>query len=127
MLDRSVLKLFKIPIRWFLGGLFLLGFFLPAMELAPAFNAAAADPPYEELVALLCLSGLAYLFLVETVIHTPVQKRVVLWILALGIIMRFAAILAEPILEDDYHRYLCDGAVSANGLNPYLYSPQDVL
>ncbi|MEL6820867.1 MAG: glycosyltransferase 87 family protein [Calditrichota bacterium] len=105
----------------------MLGFFLPAMELAPAFNAAAADPPYEELVALLCLSGLAYLFLVETVIHTPVQKRVVLWILALGIIMRFAAILAEPILEDDYHRYLWDGAVAANGLNPYLYSPQDVL
>jgi len=105
----------------------LLGFFLPAMGLSPAFNSEAGNPPFEQLVILLCLAGLAYLFLMETVIHTPVRKRVVLWILVIGILMRLAAIAAPPILEDDYHRYLWDGAVTANGLDPYQYSPQDVL
>lgn len=33
-------------------------------------------------------------------------------------------ISSEPILEDDYNRYLWDGAVTANGYNPYEYSPK---
>ncbi|RMG33326.1 MAG: DUF2029 domain-containing protein, partial [Methanobacteriota archaeon] len=34
---------------------------------------------------------------------------------------------SSPILEDDYYRYLWDGAVSANGFNPYQYSPAEIL
>jgi len=36
-------------------------------------------------------------------------------------------LFTAPILEDDYYRYLWDGAVTANALNPYAYSPQQVL
>jgi hypothetical protein len=30
-------------------------------------------------------------------------------------------------LEDDYYRYLWDGAVTANGFNPYIFSPEDAM
>jgi hypothetical protein len=33
-------------------------------------------------------------------------------------------IFSTPILEDDYWRYFWDGAVTANGLNPYQEAPQ---
>jgi len=33
--------------------------------------------------------------------------------------------LAEPLLEDDYFRYMWDGRVFTNGINPYLYGPSD--
>jgi len=36
-------------------------------------------------------------------------------------------IITPPILEDDYFRYLWDGAVTANGLSPYTYSPKEVM
>jgi hypothetical protein len=36
-------------------------------------------------------------------------------------------LFSAPILEDDYYRYLWDGAVTANGINPYMYSPEEVL
>ena len=36
-------------------------------------------------------------------------------------------LFTAPILEDDYYRYLWDGAVTANLINPYEYSPEEVL
>lgn len=35
-------------------------------------------------------------------------------------------ISSTPILEVDFNRYLWDGAVTANGLNPYKYSPNEI-
>jgi len=121
-------KSFKIPIRWFLGGLFLLGFFFSAIQLSPAFSPdiPATDYPYERFVFLMVLAGMAYLFLIEGIVHTHAKKQVLLWVLFLGVTMRLAAIASTPILEDDYHRYLWDGAVTAIGLNPYSYSPDAI-
>ncbi|MGD8305755.1 MAG: hypothetical protein PVF17_03800, partial [Ignavibacteria bacterium] len=48
-------------------------------------------------------------------------------IILTGIICRLILIPTTPVLEDDYHRYLWDGAVSANFYNPYQYSPLDVV
>lgn len=47
------------------------------------------------------------------------------WIIALAIITRLILLFSEPILEDDYWRYLWDGRVLANGMNPYRYTPLD--
>jgi len=42
-------------------------------------------------------------------------------------VMRAAMFGATPILEDDYYRYLWDGAVVVAGHNPYAHSPAAVL
>ncbi len=53
-----------------------------------------------------------------------------IWIGAIilsGIVTRALLIPSQPVLEDDFYRYLWDGAVTANGYNPYLFSPEDAL
>ncbi|MCG8510319.1 MAG: glycosyltransferase 87 family protein, partial [Rhodospirillales bacterium] len=52
--------------------------------------------------------------------------RLVLVIIATGLLMRFAQFGATSVLEDDYYRYLWDGAVAANGYSPYEFSPEHV-
>ncbi len=47
-------------------------------------------------------------------------------IIAVGLAARLILFLSVPILEDDYQRYLWDGGVVANGLNPYQNAPQSV-
>ena len=51
-------------------------------------------------------------------------KGLVWGILAAGLAIRLILFASEPALEDDYQRYLWDGAVTANGLNPYEKSPE---
>lgn len=54
--------------------------------------------------------------------------RGLLWlIIAAGLAARALQFGGNPILEDDYRRYLWDGAVAAHGLNPYAISPADAL
>lgn len=47
--------------------------------------------------------------------------------LAAGFVARLILFASEPILEDDYQRYLWDGAVTASGYNPYALPPLAVL
>ncbi len=47
-------------------------------------------------------------------------------LLVLGLAMRLAWFDSAPLFEDDAWRYLWDGALSANGLNPYGLPPQQV-
>ena len=50
-----------------------------------------------------------------------------LWfVFAVGLAARLVLLISQPILEDDYQRYLWDGAVVAEGLNPYLRSPEEI-
>ena len=46
-------------------------------------------------------------------------------IVAVGILCRIILWFSEPVLENDYWRYLWDGRVLAHGINPYLYAPLD--
>ena len=56
---------------------------------------------------------------------TPGLVKGLAWtMLAAGLAMRLVLFASEPALEDDYQRYLWDGAVTAHGLNPYEKSPQ---
>lgn len=45
-------------------------------------------------------------------------------VFTIGLIARLILIPTEPVLEDDFNRYLWDGAVTANGVNPYKYPPE---
>lgn len=51
-----------------------------------------------------------------------------LWaIFLIGFAARALLLFSEPVLEDDYHRYLWDGGVLAHGISPYKYSPSAIL
>lgn len=43
----------------------------------------------------------------------------------IGLVMRGSMFLSLPVMEDDSYRYLWDGAVTANGIDPYKYAPAE--
>ena len=47
-------------------------------------------------------------------------------IIILGLLFRVLILPAQQIQEDDVYRYLWDGKVFANKINPYKYSPSEV-
>ena len=47
-------------------------------------------------------------------------------ILLFGLLFRGMMIFSNPILEDDFYRYLWDGAVINEGVNPFKYSPDEI-
>ncbi|MEE9438729.1 MAG: hypothetical protein V3V14_06985 [Saprospiraceae bacterium] len=48
-------------------------------------------------------------------------------ILIIGLIVRAALIFSFPNLSDDIFRFVWDGHLTANGLNPYGYLPSDIV
>ena len=62
-----------------------------------------------------------YTFLKET------ENQFNFWtIIILGLLFRISILPAQQIQEDDVYRYLWDGKVFANKINPYKYAPSEV-
>ncbi len=79
------------------------------------------------LILMLVVAGAAYLYCVNRLFRVTPSVTVLPAILLTGAVLRLLVLFSAPILEDDYHRYLWDGAVTAHGLNPYAYAPQEIL
>ena len=54
-----------------------------------------------------------------------INNRVVLFIIATGVIFRLTLVPHAVVGSDDIYRYLWDGKVTASGINPYSYLPTD--
>ncbi|MBK7499618.1 MAG: hypothetical protein IPI19_11055 [Ignavibacteriales bacterium] len=71
--------------------------------------------------------GVLFLFAVLSIKDLPSTSTWIGWIIFIGFAVRFLLIPTTPAIEDDFYRYHWDGAVTANGFNPYKYSPKEVL
>lgn len=117
---------------WGALGAALLGLtvLLTAQSHRFGYDHAVRDMPVFWLAGGLVLAGLLYLPLARLIRHTTelspgAVRPVLLFVLAAGLAMRLVLMSSEPALEDDWQRYLWDGALTAHGLNPYAASPQD--
>lgn len=52
----------------------------------------------------------------------PVDNDAI-WYRNLGIVLRIALLFSLPNLSDDYYRFIWDGRLLAQGINPFLHSP----
>ena len=86
------------------------------------------DMPIATFVALYCAVAIVFVILIPVLIRGATGDSVGLLFLILlaGLMARLMLFGTPAILEDDYNRYLWDGAVTANGINPYQYSPQQI-
>ena len=112
-----------------LSGIVLLICFGLIAYISPDFS-NSIDPlqkPVLLLVGTLVFAGTVYLLTVFKTLKFNLKTKQLLWIIGIGIILRVLLLFTSPILEDDYYRYLWDGAVTANAINPYKYSPEEVL
>ncbi len=110
------------------GTVLLLSFGL-ITYISPEFanSVPLIERPTLVLVAVLIFAALAFLFTVLRTHRVSFAKNQLIWVIAIGIALRVMMLFTAPILEDDFYRYLWDGAVTANGINPYKYSPSQVL
>lgn len=49
------------------------------------------------------------------------------FLLIIGILFRLVFLMAEPNLSQDFYRFLWDGELIKNRINPYLYTPDQIM
>lgn len=54
------------------------------------------------------------------------QKHLLYLFLISGLIFRLTLLPSPPTASDDIYRYIWDGRVQSNGINPYRYAPNDM-
>jgi len=91
-----------------------------------AYERDVLDKPVAMFVAMQVAAGAVYLLTLFALRRRPTTRGLLMVVIAVGLLMRLAQLGAVPVLEDDYYRYLWDGAVTAQGHNPYAYSPEHV-
>ena len=72
--------------------------------------------------SLCALYGLTWFF----VRKRPNDRRNFWTIIVFGLLFRAVILPSQQIQEDDVYRYLWDGKVFANGINPFEYAPSEV-
>lgn len=131
-----------------LAGIALAGLFAYLARLSPAFSweLGAAEKPVVLFTALMVAAGGVYLVPALLAAREarkaadvgaargnpdpsagPARPWLFGWIVVVGLAMRLLMFSTTPVLEDDWHRYLWDGGVTANGHSPYEFSPAEVL
>jgi hypothetical protein len=113
---------------WAPAGLFLLGVHAALLPLSFRFaSGSTAEKPILVLVALEIAAGAVIILLLPALRRTRPGRGLLLWAFLVGLVLRALMMASTPMLENDYCRYLWDGAVAARGYNPYAHAPQDVL
>ena len=69
------------------------------------------------------LGVILFVFFIHLLLNR-ISKKMLLALGAVGVLVRILLAFSSPIMEDDFYRYLWDGAVTANFINPYEYSPE---
>jgi len=111
------------------GGAILVGLHLAVLALSPhlGYGGDQGSWPVLALVGLEAGAGAVYFLAMRRWDGSFSSFQLLVWILAVGALIRALMLFSTPILEDDFYRYLWDGAVVARGFNPYQYAPQSIL
>ena len=121
---------FNIYFILFLSGLLLVGYAIFLNVISPNFTYAADPSDGDVLNYVLVRIFIGIIYTGSVIILIRKRKtgiKILAYIFGIGLVARIILVPTVPILEDDFNRYLWDGAVAANGLNPYKYSPKEFI
>ncbi len=83
------------------------------------------EAPLRLYIGFALISGGIWFLLPGLLKRSEASRPLFVAAICLGLAMRGAMFFSLPVLEDDSYRYLWDGAVTANGINPYKYAPAE--
>ena len=109
-------------------GIFSLLLYLFLTHISKEFNwgEGYADRPIVTYLAIYFSLSLLF-FSASTIFVKQPEDRFIFWnIIVFGLLFRFSILPAQQIQEDDVYRYLWDGKVFANNINPFEYAPSEV-
>jgi hypothetical protein len=107
----------------------LAGALLTVRWITPEFatGSLTENHPVITLCSALVIGGTAWFALTLGLRKTYASAKTLLpFCLLLGLGLRLAFFGSTPVYENDYKRYLWDGAVTAAGDNPYRFSPAEI-
>ncbi len=94
------------------------------------YGTSALEQPVVLIVLLMMLAGLVvpiWVFIGRRYGPSLKTTSVLSFLFLSGLFLRLIFLGSTPIYEDDWYRYLWDGAIVAEGFNPYLFAPADFL
>lgn len=91
-------------------------------------DSTLADMPVLAFVAGYMVAGVIFLALPAVIpgcadLAPEARRRLAVLMVIAGLAMRLVMLPSQPVLENDYQRYLWDGAVVAHGMSPYAAAP----
>lgn len=107
-----------------LGGSYLV---MAAISQFFAYGTRPSERPVLLFVLLMSVAFVIHLISLQLAVSLKPRTGLGKWIILVGLGYRFIVLPSHPIQEIDIYRYMWDGRSVANGCNPYLYSPRDVL
>ena len=83
--------------------------------------------PYNEFAIALIIGGGLAMLMIFALKRSEVTRRGLYMLIGFGFICRAMFMGSIPIYEDDWNRYLWDGASITQGVNPYKYTPVQII
>ena len=115
-------------IFWVVVGLLLVGLHLALAWLSSSFDyeTPILERPILSLVLIELVAGAVFMTTIWGIrLSLPGSRALMTWVFAVGALLRAIMMTSTPMLETDFYRYMWDGAVLANGISPYRYSPEE--
>jgi alpha-1,6-mannosyltransferase len=81
--------------------------------------------PVENFTIIYISSSLLFVLICFLILKIELHFREVAAFIIVGILIRISFINTQPIGSDDVYRYMWDGRVQVNGINPYTYAPNN--
>jgi len=115
--------------KWVIAGAGLVILHAWLASISSSFNSqqTLAQQPILLSTGIQVLAGLFFILAIAGTRFSGGSGKQLCWMFIVGAVMRCSLLSSTPILEDDFYRYLWDGAVTASGFNPYILSPSQIL
>ncbi len=126
ILDPLKPKIILLISAFFLVSLLIYSIFIVVFDSDLLLKNVSSKEIYFNYVYLRILIGILFLAFSLFLLKLSRKTNWLSIIITTGIIVRIILIPTFPVIEDDFYRYLWDGAVTANGINPYEFAPEDV-
>jgi len=72
-------------------------------------------------------TSIAFIFLCRYLFKLNIPKNYFYFLVIAALLIRIGVLFIQPTGSDDFYRYVWDGKVLANGINPYQYAPADTM
>jgi len=105
----------------------VLYFIVTALSRRFGYEEPFGQRPIPAVLGLLTACFGLHLLSLKIALRIGNQRQIVVMVLCAAAVFRGIMLFSEPIQEIDIYRYLWDGAASAEGVNPFRYSPEQVL
>lgn len=94
------------------------------MELAYLSFYFLAESP-DEVLLFVAVNAFTFLLLTYVLVKSRNVAQNIFLIVGFGVLFRFTLVFHPPVGSDDVYRYVWDGKVSSQGINPFAFAPND--